>query len=116
MKEGDVVLAPIPQADGILKNRPVIVLREMPPYRDLLVCGVSTQLRQQVKNFDETISPAGADFASSGLLAQSLIRLGFLAVLSRKNVAGSIGAISRQRHERLLKALSGYLTANLKTP
>ncbi len=84
MKEGDVILTPIPQADGQVKNRPAIILREMPPYRDVLVCGVSTQLRQQVDNFDEIISPADADFPLSGLLAESLIRLGFLAVLPEK--------------------------------
>jgi mRNA interferase MazF len=33
MKEGDVVLTPISQADGLIKNRPAIVLREMLPYR-----------------------------------------------------------------------------------
>ena len=44
MQEGDVVLTPVPQADGTVKNRPAIVLREMPVYRDVLVCGVSTQL------------------------------------------------------------------------
>ncbi len=42
MKEGDVILTPIPQADGVVKNRPAVVLREMPPYKDFLVCGVST--------------------------------------------------------------------------
>jgi len=90
MKEGDVVLTPIPQAYGKSKNRPAILLREMPPYRDFLVCGVSTQLHQQVKDFDEIISPADADFVVSGLLSESLIRLGFLAVLPRSSVAGSI--------------------------
>lgn len=75
MKEGDVILAPIPQADGSVKNRPAVVLREMPRYRDLLVCGVSTQLHQRVAGFDEIISPGAADFAASGLLAESLIRL-----------------------------------------
>jgi mRNA interferase MazF len=109
MKEGDIVLTPVPQADGKLKNRPALILREMPPYRDLLVCGVSTQLHQYVKGFDEIISPTDADFASSGLLSESLIRLGFLAVVSRKSIAGSIGAISPERHKRLLKALSDYL-------
>ena len=39
MKEGDVVLAVVPQFDEQTKNRPVIVLREMPRFRDLLVCG-----------------------------------------------------------------------------
>ena len=48
-----MVLTPIPQADGRTKNRPAVVLREMPPYSDLLVCGVSTQLDQQVGDFDE---------------------------------------------------------------
>ena len=73
MKEGNVILTPVPQADGELKDRPAIFLREMPPYRDLLVCGVSTQLHQYVKDFDEIISPADVDFKSSGLRSKSLI-------------------------------------------
>ncbi len=81
MKEGDVILTPIPQANGMVKNRPAIILREMPPYRDVLVCGISTQLHQYVKDFDEIISPTDADFTTSGLVAASLIRLSFLAVL-----------------------------------
>lgn len=109
MKESDVVLTPIPQANGVIKNRPVIVLREMPPHRDLLVCGVSTQLHQRVKDFDEIISPTEADFALSGLKSESLIRLGFLAVLTRGSIIGTIGSISSERHKRLLKTLSDYL-------
>jgi hypothetical protein len=31
MKEGDVVLSPFPQADGVVKNRPAVVLRVMRP-------------------------------------------------------------------------------------
>ena len=79
MKEGDVILTPVPQADGTIKNRPAVILREMPPYKDLLVCGVSTQLHQQVKDFDAIISRSDADFATSGLKSESLVRLGFLA-------------------------------------
>lgn len=104
-----MVLTPVPQANGTVKNRPAIVLREMPPFGDLLVCGVSTQLHQQVKDFDEIISPTHADFASSGLVSESLIRLGFLAVLPRSSIIGSIGSISSERHKRLLKKLSEYL-------
>jgi len=109
MKEGDVILTPIPQADGSVKNRPAVVLREMPRYHDLLVCGVSTQIHQRVEGFDEIVSPGDPDFSSSGLLSESLIRLGFLAVLPRKSIAGSIGAISSELHKRLLKRLSDYL-------
>jgi mRNA interferase MazF len=110
MKEGDIVLTPIPQADGLIKNRPAIVLREMPLFDDVLVCGISTQLHHRVEGFDEMISPDDEDFSASGLLAESLIRLGFLAVLPRKFIVGSIGSIAPERHRRLLIALSAYLT------
>ena len=62
MKEGDIVLASFPQADGRMKNRPALVLREIPPFNDLLVCGISTQLRHCVGGFDETISAGDSDF------------------------------------------------------
>ena len=106
MKESEVILTPVPQADGKVKNRPAVLLRELPPYRDFLVCGVSTQLHHAVNDFDEIISPTDVDFASSGLVTESLIRLGFLAVLPRNNIVGSIGAIAPERHTRLLKTLS----------
>lgn len=109
MNQGDVILTPVPQADGNSKNRPAIFLREMPPFRDVLVCGVSTQLHREVKGFDDIINSTDSDFIATGLKTDSLIRLGFLAVLPRKAVLGSIGAISAQRHRRLLKRLSDYL-------
>lgn len=115
MKEGDVVLTPLPQSDGKIKNRPAVVLREMPFFGDFLVCGVSTQVRQLVPGFDELITDQDADFQASGLIATSIIRLGFLAVLPRKNIVGSIGAISTERHRRLLERLSAYLIAPFKT-
>jgi mRNA interferase MazF len=112
MKEGEVVLATIPQADWKSKNRPVIVLREMPFYRDLLVCGVSTQVHRRLDRLDELmITPADPDFGSSGLLAESLIRLSFLVVIPLKSIAGSIGSISPDRHRRLLRTLAAFLTA-----
>lgn len=109
MRQGDVVVVPMPQADGMAKHRPAIILREMPPFRDVLLCGVSTQLRQAAKDFDEVISPTDADFASSGLKEESLIRLGFLVVLPRSKIAGSIGTVSPERRKRLLERLSEYL-------
>ena len=109
MKESEIVIAVFQQSDGSLKRRPALVLREMPPFRDFLICGISTQLRQQVKDFDEIISEADADFTASGLDSDSLIRLGFLLVVPRKEIIGSIGEISSERHQRLLKNLSDYL-------
>ena len=112
MNESDVILTPVPQADGKLKNRPAVILRQMPSYGDLLVCGISTQLRQYVSGFDSIISPDDEDFEPSGLLSKSVIRLGFLSVLPSKRVMGSIGSISLNRHETLLKNLSDYLVGN----
>jgi mRNA interferase MazF len=110
MKEGDVVLVAMPQADNIVKNRPVVFLREMRPFGDALVCGVSTQTKHMVADFDEIVSDKDGDFDSSGFVEPSLIRLGFLAVVPINKIAGSIGAISSARHRRLLEKLSGYLT------
>jgi mRNA interferase MazF len=109
MNEGDIALAPLPQANGSIKNRPVVILRKMPPFGDLLVCGVSTQIHQAAPGFDETIEPAHPDFSASGLKAASLIRLGFLAVLPQSHFAGAIGAVSAERHRRLLARLSDHL-------
>ena len=90
VKEGDVILTQIPQSDGTMKTRPALVLRELPPFRDLLVCGISTQTHQAVRGFDELMLRADSDFSDSGLIADSVVRLGFLAVLPRSKVAGTI--------------------------
>jgi mRNA interferase MazF len=109
MKETNVALAPIPQSDGRVKPRPVVVLREMPPFGDWLVCGVSTQLQQHVADFDEIVTPDDADFAKSGLKAASLVRLGFLTVIPTSQIMGVIGSISRARHQRLIHSLRQHL-------
>jgi mRNA interferase MazF len=109
MKEGDIVLTPVPQADGNIKNRPVLLLRRMPGFGDFLACGISSQLHQLIEGFDEIISSEDTDFKKSGLLAKSLLRLGFLALLPNKRIMGTIGSISSDRHQRLLNRLSQYL-------
>lgn len=108
-----MVLTPLPQADGRVKNRPCIALRQMPGFGDWLVCGVSTQLHQEVPGFDEPILADAADFGTSGLKAPSLIRLGFLAVLPEDRLLGAIGTLARERHRRLLQRLSAYLAQPL---
>jgi mRNA interferase MazF len=109
MKEGNIILTPIPQANGEIKNRPALILREMPKYQDFLICGISTQLKQYIAEFDEIVSPSDDDFQSSGLVSSSVIRLSFLTVVTRNNIIGSIGSISKERHQRLLYNLSQYL-------
>lgn len=109
MKSGDVVLAALPQADGQIKNRPVLLLKTLPPHGDWLACGISTQLHHHVAGFDETIKSTDADFAASGIKAPSLIRLGFLATLPTRHLLGRIGAIDSTRLQRLIGNLSRHL-------
>ena len=104
-----MALAQLSQADGSVKNRPVILLRQMPPFGDWLVCGVSTQLHQRVAGFDELIEHSGPEFSRSGLKADSLIRLGYLAVLPVSDLRGAIGSISPECHHRLLENLCRHL-------
>jgi len=109
VKEGDVVLASLPQADGVSKNRPAVILREVPPYGDLLVCGISAHARRFAPNFDEWITHADSDFLQSGLASESVIRLGFIGTLPRTSVLGGIGQIALERHKRLLTRLAEHL-------
>ena len=103
------MLARLPQADGEAKVRPALVLRHLPPFGDLLLCGISSQLHQAVIGFDEVLMPSSADFAESGLRVASLVRLGYLVVLPRHQIKGALGIIPPDLHRRLLQRLSDFL-------
>lgn len=109
MVEGDIVLTPVAQADGQIKNRPALILRQLPPFGDMLVCGISSQVQQEVVGFDEIVYTTDSDFAASGLRLTSLIRLSFLAVLPVNRIIGTIGSLARTRRQRLLRNLADHL-------
>ena len=105
MKEKEIILTKITQSDGNFKLRPVLVLRKMPTYDDFLVCGISTQLHQEIKDFDATLEAN----AQTNLKSKSLIRLSFLALLPSKELVKTIGTIDTTLHNLLLNRLSEYL-------
>ena len=109
MKPGAMALARVQQADGRLKVRPVLILQEMPPYHDLLVCAVSSQLRHECHGFDDIIQTDDDDFATSGLKVASLVRLGLLATLPRDALLGNLGTISETRLRKLRNRLAARL-------
>ncbi len=109
MKEGEIILAELPQSDGNIKLRPVLILKQLPGYNDFLVCGISTQIHQLIKNFDELIDETSKNFIQTGLRQSSIIRLGFLAVIPNYKIAGSIGRIDLALHKNLLERLAKYL-------
>ena len=64
---------------------------------------ITSQLSQEVENFDETISENDDDFISSGLKHASLIRIARIAVVEKNILIGSIGEISTVRLNRIKK-------------
>jgi mRNA interferase MazF len=109
MKSGSIILARIQQSDGRMKARPTVILQEMPPFSDLLVCAVSSQLRHVCQGFDEIIDSSDSDFTASGLKVSSLIRLGLVATIPRSAVLGELGVLSPARLELLRTRLSNHI-------
>lgn len=109
MNPGAVILSNVQQADGQLKPRPMIVLQIMPPFSDLLVVALSSQLRHEVENFDEVIDEDSDDYTPSGLKVPSLIRLGLLSTIPRSDYIGRLGNISENRLSSLRNRLAGHI-------
>ena len=111
MKSGDVILIPLAQFAGTTpKLRPALLLASLPgPYQNLLLCGISTQLQHLQPNWDELIQTSDADFTSSGLHRDSVIRLSYLYAADASEIAGVIGSIDPARLQRLRQRLSDHL-------
>ncbi len=109
MKQGDIILFPIQQADGKVKPRPVLLLKQLPGHGDWLGCGISSQLHEYIKGFDLMLDASVPDFKTSGLKLPAVIRLGFLSSIPSQKIPGAIGKISDTAVKQLLKNLSDYL-------
>ena len=110
MIAGDVVLVALPQIGGPPKLRPAPLLTHLPgPYQNLLICGISTQTQLLQPNWDESIAPGDADFATSGLRRASAIRLRFLYAANANEVSGVIGSIDVARLNGLRQRLADLL-------
>ena len=113
MREGEIVLAVLPQVDGEQKPRPVLILRRM-PNGDFLVCAISTQMNKYIPEFDEIIRADDRAFTTTGLKKESLVRLSFSHVIPPNEFRRSIGYISDRIHQKLLLNLANHLTLSLK--
>lgn len=107
--EGAICLISLPQADGKQKIRPVLLLKQFPPFSDYLVCGISTQIHLCVNGFDEIIDIHAPESNITGLRETSLVRLGFLAMVEKNKIPGCIGWISNDLRQTLLSRLADYL-------
>jgi mRNA interferase MazF len=109
VKQGDIVVASLQQSDGKIKLRPVLVLKSMPQYHDLLVCGISSQLWNFVEGFDEKIEDSHPDFKISGLTRSSIVRIGYLATLDIRDIKGTIRHVSSETINLIISRLVEYL-------
>ena len=105
MEERQIAKAPIQQQDGVIKDRPVLLLKKLPYLDDWLVCGISSKTFREIKGFDVLIDRSHPDYEITRLQYEGLIRLGFLASLSEKQMKGAIGEISRVTHKKLMNNL-----------
>ncbi len=111
IQERQIVLFRFPQTNGTAgKLRPALVIRKVPgPHEDWLICMISSQLPQEVPDFDEVVSETDDDFISSGLKQDSLIRIARLAVVETNILIGAIGEIGTARLNRIKRNLSEWL-------
>ncbi|OGW43733.1 MAG: PemK family protein [Nitrospirae bacterium RBG_13_41_22] len=111
IQEGQIVLFRFPQTDQLPgKLRPALVLRKLPgTYDDWLICMISSQLEQQIRNFDILVTEKDVDFEQSGLKTSSVIRISRLAVVNKNILLGSIGAISTERLNTIKNSLSDWI-------
>jgi mRNA interferase MazF len=111
IREGHVVLFRFPQTDQTVgKLRPALVIRKLPGvHDDWLICMISSQMSQQIQNFDEVLNDNDNDFMLSGLKTSSVIRISRLAVVSRTVLLGSIGSIGTERLELIKNRLSNWI-------
>ena len=65
MTEGDILLVPLPQSDGQIKNRPAILLRAMPPFGGALddteIAAIVNFVRLEINDYTDLID---ADFVA----------------------------------------------------
>jgi len=110
-KSGQIVLFPFPQANlASGKTRPALLLGKLPgPYSDWLICMISSQMHQYIKDFDEIVDTSDPDFANSGLKTSSVIRVGRVAVVEENILLGAVGEIDAERLKRIKKKFSDWL-------
>lgn len=79
----------------------------MPGYGDILVCGISTQLRQAIPGFDEVLTPTPAN----ALKQTSVVRLSNLIAIPPTDILRVVGRVPDTLLNTLRQRLADYLTA-----
>jgi len=113
MEEGEIVLVIFPQ-DRKHKPRPALILREFPPYGDILICGITSQTIQFIPNFDVLLERNDPAFRETGLKAASVFRLNMLTMITKGEVRGRIGKLHQVYFQQLKDNLALYIRGGKK--
>jgi mRNA interferase MazF len=111
IKEGQIVLFQFPLVDKPeAQLRPGLVIRKLRGhYNDWLLCMISSQVAQQVVDFDEVVDHEAKDWKQSGLKTPSVIKIARIAVVHQSILLGAIGEIEPRRLERIKRKLADWL-------
>jgi len=109
MEEGRVVRVAFQQADGEVKLRPAVVLKNLPTGPDLVVCAVSGKLHRYMQGVDILVDEPHSDFPGMGLPFPSLIRSAYLTTVPLTAVQDEIGSVGKDTLHRILAQLTTYL-------
>lgn len=111
ISEGQIVLFKFPQTDQEEgKLRPALVIRKLPgKYDDWLICMISSQIHQQIIDFDIVITSDDPDFEQSGLKLPSVIRISRLAVVDKNILLGKLGLVNKQRLAIIKQRLTNWI-------
>lgn len=109
MEEGRVVRVAFQQADGAIKLRPAVVLKQLAAGPDLLVCAISGKVYREMSGVDILVHEQHPDFATMGLPFPSLIRSAYLTTVSLKSVQDPIGSVRPDTLKLILDQLTTYL-------
>lgn len=111
MKPGDIVLIRFPQTDlQAGKLRPALVVASAPGrYADLLLALISSQIHQEIRDFDEFIAKDATDFPQTGLKVPSIVRLARLASVNSSVINARLGAIDADRLQRIAKRIAQWI-------
>ena len=105
MREADVALTPMPQADGQTKARPVVLLKQMPPFVRLVGLRHQFTTSSEAAGFDGIIKLADTDFRRSGLRLLHSSALDSSRFFPMNASSEFSDPFPRSGHERILQRL-----------
>jgi mRNA interferase MazF len=106
ISKGDILLVPFPFTDlSETKLRPAVVLWVDSRGQDVTLCFISSQSIDQVTNDEFVIFKSDAEFAQTGLKADSKVRVARIVTLERLLLKRRLGQIGSQHFQQLDQCL-----------